>query len=535
MSHDDLTTFPRGRSKRISQLVGNPTILSGGFLTFVGQDGVNYKISFSDFISNLGVTGSISQAGEPLATPVLAGTPTDFLIRNLENGPGVKASISPLNGITLEHNFTVGEVGNPMMLNPTAISPTLPSLIAGTGVGIAAGTDSYTISATGAVTPTNVVIINQESDFPIQSSTIITLSENIIYVIGSSFSTSKRFVGERGFVMTMGNQFGDVLTYTGTEAMFTCDFSCTIEKITLDSPSASMTFTGSNNTNTQIFITREVTVNNTPKWATFSGFLTTAIEFCNSPNADDGITVGGSGQVVLSIMQFAIATTSASCRLIELGSAIIPNIELSDLILIGPPGAVMVSGAASSGNLPAGSLGLISGSSVSGGASPLSGITSDDIRWVFNGNAGISNTRPDGLTSLVDNVTQSIIAASSDDGSNAVKVVGVWGIESSSHFTVSTDGRITYNGETPFTAPVDGSINGRMASGSTKNIAAYIAINGSVIRATEAITNVSNTAAGAMSVHWQHTFEEGDFAEIFVENQSDATNIIAISGVGRIN
>jgi len=165
----------------------------------------------------------------------------------------------------------------------------------------------------------------------------------------------------------------------------------------------------------------------------------------------------------------------------------------------------------------------------------LSGIAEDDIRWSFQGNTGIEDTSPDGLISLTGNATETVIAASSTDGSNAVLVAGTWTAVEEHQFSGTAAGRITYDGETPFHAPIDFPVSLTMASGGAKQVGVYIAVNGTVDIRTLQIATVTNAQSSSVPVSWQHTFTSGDFVEVFVENRSDTTNIVASNSVGRTN
>jgi hypothetical protein len=126
------------------------TITPGSYFGFF-YNGYNYKITYANFISGLGVTGTIVQDGDVTGTPVLDVSGTVNNIRNLENGTGIACSVSAENGITVAHNFTVNATGSPLMLNTTALSPTFVSLVAGTGITLTAASSTITITNTPAV------------------------------------------------------------------------------------------------------------------------------------------------------------------------------------------------------------------------------------------------------------------------------------------------------------------------------------------------------------------------------------------------
>tara|TARA_R110002096_G_scaffold152085_1_gene315011 strand:+ start:270 stop:1847 length:1578 start_codon:yes stop_codon:yes gene_type:complete len=499
-------------------------------LTFIGN-GINYRIPFSTFKAGLGVTGTLQQSGDVTATPILDTQATDNFIRNLEDGPGFKSSISPENGVTVEHNFTVGAVGNPLMLNPTAASPTFPSLIAGDGTAISAGVDSYTISATGAVSPSNTEVINQESDFTVQDGGTITLCAGVRYVIGASITTAKRFICEEGFVMTMENVLGPILTYTGTSAMFTSsNTGGTFVDARFDSPNASQTFAMTDTSNTKFLIVNGVRVLNTPKWGTYTGFRTVSTTFSSGANADSGLTIAGSGLFILDIRQFAIISSAANTVALDIGSSVIPNIEIDSLIIAAPSG-FLISGLPNNGNVTSGSLATLINSSSAGGAGSLDGVSKDDFRWRFSGNTGIPDTHPDGKLSVSGNALETVIAATF----TPVKANAVWDIGAASHFTADSTGRITYNGETEFTAPIIISTTLLMASGGDNQVAPYVAVNGVEVANTGMQMTASSTKAGTATVVWQHDFHTGDYVELVIENHTGTTNVILQQSVMLVN
>ena len=126
------------------------SVTPGSYFGFF-YNGYNYKITYANFISGLGVTGTIVQDGAVTGTPVLDVSGTVNNIRNLENGTGIACSVSAENGITIAHNFTVNATGSPLMLNTTALSPTFVSLVAGTGITLTAASSTITITNTSAV------------------------------------------------------------------------------------------------------------------------------------------------------------------------------------------------------------------------------------------------------------------------------------------------------------------------------------------------------------------------------------------------
>lgn len=118
-----------------SDFTAQTSILPGSYLGFFAN-GYNYKITYDNFLSGLGVTGSIAQDGAVTGTPVLDIQGTVNLIRNLEDGAGIVTNVSAENGITIAHNFTVDTTGEPLMQDIADPSPTFVSLVAGAGINL---------------------------------------------------------------------------------------------------------------------------------------------------------------------------------------------------------------------------------------------------------------------------------------------------------------------------------------------------------------------------------------------------------------
>jgi hypothetical protein len=124
----------QGRKK--SEFIQQNTVLANSYLDYV-VNGSNYKISYDNFVANLGVTGSIVQDGAVTGAPVLDVDGSVNRIRNLEGGSGINVNVSPENGVIVSHNLTASADGLPILLNTTAASPTIASIVAGSGISIA--------------------------------------------------------------------------------------------------------------------------------------------------------------------------------------------------------------------------------------------------------------------------------------------------------------------------------------------------------------------------------------------------------------
>ena len=127
----------RADGRKKSDFVAQDTVLANSFMDYFVNN-TNYRISYQSLVAGLGVTGSIVTTGDVSGSPVLEIDGTVNKIRNIENGSGIITSITPTNGVKVNHNFTANADGLPVLLNTTAASPTIASIVAGSGISVAA-------------------------------------------------------------------------------------------------------------------------------------------------------------------------------------------------------------------------------------------------------------------------------------------------------------------------------------------------------------------------------------------------------------
>lgn len=191
----------RAYGVRQSQFIEQTSIPTGSSLGFF-NNGFNYQITYDNFLSGLGVTGTIEQDGDVTGTPVLDVQGTVNYIRNLEAGSGVSINVSPQNGIEIEHNFTVDTTGEPLMQNISDPSPIFVSIVAGVGINVTTSGNT-------------IVIDNQLAAIYGQ----VYMQGNATATTISSTATPVKVAGT--WTADISNSFtgttGGRLTYTGTE------------------------------------------------------------------------------------------------------------------------------------------------------------------------------------------------------------------------------------------------------------------------------------------------------------------------------
>jgi hypothetical protein len=205
----------RADGRKKSDFVAQDTVLANSFMDYFVNN-TNYRISYQDLVAGLGVTGSIVTTGDVSGSPVLEIDGTVNKIRNIENGSGIVTSITPTNGVKVSHNFTANADGLPILLNTTAASPTIASIVAGSGISVAA-------------VNTNGIQITSIAD---EINAQVTMHGNATATVIATIDTPVKVAGTfvAGAVSTFTADNTGKLTYTGATTT-TVQF---VASITLD-------------------------------------------------------------------------------------------------------------------------------------------------------------------------------------------------------------------------------------------------------------------------------------------------------------
>lgn len=186
--------------RKISAFTGQVTIPSDALLTLVSGK-QNYKISYADFLSAIGFSGSISQAGDD-GTPILDQPLANVsVIRNLFATTGLKSSITDTNGLMIETDLTKPDDGTQILVNEDS-APLIRSLVAGDGMTITVTDDVITLTS-GDVSPSFASSSFQDNS---DETTITSISEPEPVEATWEEEDAEDFTFDDG-----------VWTYTGTE------------------------------------------------------------------------------------------------------------------------------------------------------------------------------------------------------------------------------------------------------------------------------------------------------------------------------
>ena len=264
----------QGRKK--SEFIAQNTVLANSYLDYV-VNGSNFRISYDNFVANLGVTGSIVQTGAVTGAPVLDVDGSVNKIRTIENGSGILANVSAQNGIVLSHNFTSNTDGLPILLNTTADSPTIASIVAGSGISI-------------AVVNSSGIEISSIAD---QIYAQVTMQANATATTIATSGTAVKVAGT-WLVQTESNFTGDTtgrLTYNGgTTEVISANVSITFEHAGSGSDDLAVYIAKNGSVLTASKLTRAVTGNNRGNVGTFFNVSMTADDYLEVFVANDSDT-----------------------------------------------------------------------------------------------------------------------------------------------------------------------------------------------------------------------------------------------------
>lgn len=525
-------TDNRQRDLKISDMTGTQSLGNTDLITLV-QGGENKKINAADFIAGLSIEGQLLQAGSATATPVLDPQGVQNNIRNLEDGSGIKTSVSAENGITLEHDFLVNTQGSPVVENLSQKQPTFRSIVAGDGIAVGGGGGVIQISTSVTPVSTKTIVVNQVTDLPTAVGDVITLGADTVYLFTNDVDLGANRLVMAENTVIQGSS-GQVITITSTASgnfITAADVSFRVQSITLNVSSADV-FSISDTAGTKGIGIEDVQVVACNSLGTISGIAFGRIIDLVATCTTTGLTFSGTVGPV-AIIRPVFFNNAGVC--VNFGTAVMGAVTINDgLFQLNGAGTSVFSGLADSGNIAPAGIGVITNNriTITSGGTPLNGINVRDADWEFILNDDIANSRTDALISVQGNATETPIAVTS----TAVKVAATWTVDPAdqSRMSADTTGRITFDKTKPERLPIQCSMTVDPAGGGTKDISAYIAINGSIIANSRRQFQAASTV-GTADVIWQYNFQPADYVEVFIANDTDTTNLIMTSAVFRID
>ncbi len=371
------------------------------------------------------------------------------------------------------------------------------------------------------------VLVGAKSDLPAPSGGVITLAADTEYLFTDDVSVgTDRIVLSSGTLVSAQDSSIAALTYTGTGNMFTAiGVSNKITRITINCPNGAVfDIDGSSTGIFQLFDMTVGICKTIGTWKDLFGSQITNVAF-GSITTGGLLFTGAHGIFLSSGNLFGIAAGT----LFDLGTATFNSLSITSSFPDVAAGATFLSGAADSANINTGGFATVQDVIQSGLGAALSGITTDDDQWQFSINSDVSDTAPDGLLSFNTPTTTTIATVDTP-----VLINGTWTSEAFSQFTLTAAGRATYTGVKDVRLPVSIGTTIEAASGTNKDITLYLALNGTVIANSKTVNQVGSNDQKNTSIMWQLDLVMGDFLEVFIENNTDAVDLVVNKASFRI-
>lgn len=389
-----------------------------------------------------------------------------------------------------------------------------------------------TVSVSEQAAPANQKIINSLSEFPDESGGSIPLEADTFYLIGKNIPVSSvPWLLAADTVVAGLDSSVSSLSYSGAGTMFTSvDNSNKITLLTLDCPNGKLHDISNPGDGPNVFQFINCTVDSCDAVGDLDNML--AYQYTDVAFNDiktDGISFAGTSVVFTGATDLA-TLNGASGSLFDLGTAVFDSFSLNASFITLTSGAVFLKGLTNSGNISENNSGSVLNVKTFGSGTPLSGISIDDIRWDFFGNDSIPDSRPDGFLSLTANATPTTLTQNIP-----TKILGTWVVERVSKFTGTTDGRLTYNGEKPITVPIIMTTTAAASSGSNKECAFFVYINGSQQANSKTRARLSANDVKSQTIIWQDVLVKDDFVELFVVNFTDSISILTEDAKSAVN
>jgi len=476
----------------------------------------------------LGVTGTLLQAGNALATPVLNKEGAANLIRNLETDDksGISALISPENGIRLALNAQTVGSGVPVLNTDNHIR----RIRGGSGIAAALSGDDIVLSASAVPGASSVVVVAELADFPAPVAGVIPLSADTVYFIqdiidvgintfslaantvvtGFSFAVTGITTSGSGILFENAGSFTNELTGLRITAP-----NCTIFGLTSSTPGASLLLA-------QIQIISCVSALNIMACRVLRVRGITA-----TCSADAFIFSGACDAAILT----DIIVRDWTGTLFNLDGAVFGLFSITTVQATSTSGTnVVLEGQVASGNIAMGAVGEITRVNVTGAITASATIFPSDLRWQFLENSFAADSTIDALLSLQANAVATVIATLGVP----VLAAGAWVVEHNNKMTATTGGRVTYDAQRDANPTIIASLTVSPVSGGSQTISIFLALNGVAVANSKRTAAVASGATISITLPWGLTMETGDFLEMFVSNDSGTTDILVSSAVCKV-
>jgi len=378
--------------------------------------------------------------------------------------------------------------------------------------------------------PINTLVINQESDFPTQDGTTITLEDGVRYYMGNLVTTAKRFIVQPQAVISGPSLATLSLVYTGTGNMFTSTAGFVMYNLNFSCPNGTA-FAATGSTG-DFLVANQSSCTECLNVGSFdvTGIFGTAFSF--PLVTGQGFKITGASQGVL-LDAFNLVGSSSSMVGIDLDAATTALFRIVNSTIAGVPGGVALSGLVNSGNIIPSFRGTVDTCNFGIGVTPLVNIDPTDARWNFQDVIGVRDSRND-IDLFLDGGLETIVVASAGDWYEIGTPSGggvFWDSTLQSRFSFGADGVITYDGEVDIDIRVSGRATVEKVGGGSDEIECRIAINWTGVVSDGGLprsrAGTQNSTPTSVPVGALVSISPGDNIRMIFSNQTGSSNILA--------
>ena len=499
----------RSNGTKKSNFSAQTTIPADATFDYVSNS-TNYKITYANFQTSLGVSGTISAVGTG-STSILDDQGAVKGIRNIEDGAGIITVVDGNNSVSISTNFTYDATGEKLVDNGALAKPTFKSLVAGSGVGMSSTDDAITITSGGGQ---NVVIVNSLSDLPTPVASVISLAASTTYQISGAVNIGVNRLALGTYTAIVGNSpQSDVITSTNAGFLLTATNTFSINNVGFSAAGGWLSCTGSGTEEASISGV-EVAACSVLAEITTWNFMTVFASHFEVATTDGFRFFGACVHASFDSNHFHSGVIGSQ---IDLGTATFDhfNIGVNNTFILAS-GITAITVAASSANINVGSSGHIFDNfmTLNSGTS-TSGLTSLDDRWTVRNNNEILSSLIGAQGSCTGNAT-----GTSATTTASVIALGTSFVDDATlngNFTVTTGGRMTYDGLEKRFFFVDASIFAAATSGSAQQYLFYIAKNGTVITSSQSMREFTTSTPGSLEVKSLVSLNTGEYVEVYVK------------------
>lgn len=373
----------------------------------------------------------------------------------------------------------------------------------------------------GEVSIPNFEYISTKSDLPNPVAGVITLdAEKTYYFTADVDLSGDRLVGSQDTVILGASSENCSITSTGLGvgvALFTTEWTTPIRHITFRDVDTCLDINGVTNAPVALDWTgvNFLNIPNIGEISTCDNWIYSKGAFLNSK----GFTFSGSvGTIGIDNSIFVGPGSAGSIISLDAGLTVTRRFRIiySSIVAFGSTIGI---DASISATIPTEGY-IFDTVNFSGGSTYLSGITETDNRSRIDNSRGVKNTAEIGNYYMLNNATITPILSAGV----SVKIEGASTANSINQKFSHTNNRLTYTGG--LTRNFQVSATASFSSGNNQIIGLYVAKNGVVIPDSEMYATTSGNGK-AEAIHVQTIFEmnENDYVELWIENESGATDI----------